>query len=221
MSLFPVPSGDSGTEPASAREPTRPIESGPTPNPADFPPQNFTAYIEAVQTANSYHEDDDVDRWARFWAGRGQQEAVLDVLEARDSSRRFLSGDSKLRFELTLGVRGKQATYEALVTAQRLRYGWNSYYSPSEDVRYVWMKVKEIDPDRWLTFLKSTLMSDPEHVNRSGVTVHTYISRLVEFLLFFGQLEIAKGVARAATQATLQLIPLTLLPPSWICGGKP
>jgi hypothetical protein len=219
LSLFHLPSGDSKAKRTSPVERSRLVESGPMPDPGSFPPDNFRAYLEAAQAAGTYREDEDVDRWARLWASRGHKASVLDVLEAYDSSRHFLSGDSKLRFELTLNVKGRQAAYDALVAAQRRRYGWNRYYSRSEDIQYVWGKLKEIYPDRWLAFLQSTLMSDPERVNRSGVTVQTYISRLVEFLLFMDQPEIAKATARAATKATLQLVPLKLPPPTWIPGG--
>ncbi|MGA2148844.1 MAG: hypothetical protein ABSH49_28210 [Bryobacteraceae bacterium] len=219
MSLFHVPSEDPKPERTSLTEQTRLVESGPMPDPGDFPPENFGAYLEASKAARSYREDEDVDRWATLWSARGHKEAVLDILDAYDSGRSFLSGDSKLRFELTLQIRGRQAAYEALVVAQARRYGWNRYFSRSEDVRYVWAKLKEIYPEKWLAFLQSTLMSDPEHVNRSGVTVQSYISRLVEFLLFMEQPETAKGVARAATEATLQLVPLRLSPPTWIPGG--
>lgn len=221
MFLFYVPSGGSKTESPSPAERTRLVESGPMPDPCDFPPGNFAAYLEAARAARSYREDEDVDRWARVWSDRGHKRAVLGVLDAYDSGRFFLSGDSKVRFELTLEIKGRQAAYEALVTAQRRRYSWNRYFSRSEDVRYVWAKLKDIHPERWMAFLQATLMSDPEHLNRSGVTVRTYISRLVEFLLFMEQPEIAKAVARAATEATLQLVPLSLPAPTWIPGGTP
>jgi hypothetical protein len=197
------------------------IESGPMPDPGNFPPERFDAYLEAARAAGSYRTDEDVDGWARFWSTRGQQEAVLNTLEAYDNARSLLFGDSKLRFELTLQVKGRKAAYDVLVDAQRRRYGWNSYFSRREDVRYVWAKVKEIYPEKWLAFLQSTLMSDPGHVNRSGVTVHGYISRLVEFLLFVEQPETAKAVACAAIETTLQLVPLKLPPPTWIPQGTP
>jgi hypothetical protein len=221
LSLFHLPSVDPKTERTSPARRMNLVETGPMPDPANFPPERFDAYLEAANAAGSYRVDEDVDGWARFWGTRGNKGAVLNALEAYDSGRSFLSGDSKLRFELTLQVRGKQAAYSALVTAQGRRYGWNRYFSRSEDVRYVWAKVKEIYPGKWLAFLQSTLMSDPEHVNRSGVTVHNYISRLVEFLLFMEQPEVAKGVARAATESTLQLVPLNPPPPTWIHGGAP
>jgi len=221
MSFFHVPSGDAKSERISPAERTRPIEGGAAPDPAEFPPESFSAYLDAAQPAGSYREENDVDLWARLWIDRGQKSAVLDVLEAYDSGRHFLSGDSRLRFELTLEVKGKQAAYEALVTAQGRRYGWSRYFSRSEDVQYVWAKLREIYPERWLAFVQGTLMSDPdpEHVNRSGVTVRSYISRLVEFLLFMGQPKIARGLAGAAVEATLQLVPLILPAPTWIPGG--
>ncbi len=186
------------------------------PDPANFPPERFDAYLEGAHAARSYRVDDDIDEWARFWGAHGNKDAVLNALDAYDSGRSFLSGDSKLRFELTLQVRGKRAAYDALVAAQGRKYCWNRYFSRSEDVRYVWAKLKEIYPDRWLAYLQSTLMSDPEHINRSGLTAQSYISRLVEFLLFMEQPEIARGVAQVATESTLQLLPLNLPPPTWI-----
>jgi hypothetical protein len=189
------------------------------PDPGDFPPEKFEAYRGAAEAAGSYRVDEDVDGWARYWRAQGHKKDVLEALEAYDSGRSFLSGDSKVRFELTMEVRGKQGAYQALVAAQRRRYGWNRYFSQTEEVRYVWTKLREIYPEKWLAFLQSTLMSDPGHLHRSGVTVHSYISRLVEFLLFMEHPDMAKEVARAATETTLQLVPLNLPAPTWIPGG--
>ena len=88
--------------------------------------------------------------------------------------------------KLTLAVRGKDAAYNTLVTAQTTQYGWNRYFTRSENVRYLWAKLKEIYPDKWIMFLQSTLMSDPRNINRSGVTAQACISRLVSFSPVYG-----------------------------------
>jgi hypothetical protein len=221
LSFLNVPPVDPKTERTSPGEQMSLSATGPLPDPANFPPETFEAYVKAVNAAASFRVDEHVDEWSRFWAARGDKEAVLNAVEAYDGGRSFLYGDSKLRFELTLQVRGKLAAYDALLTAQRSRYSWNRYFSRSEDVRYVWTKVKEIYPEKWLAFLQNTLMSDPERINRSGVTVQSYISRLVEFLLTMEQPEIAKAVSRAAIATALQLVPLKLPAPSWIPGRTP
>jgi hypothetical protein len=190
------------------------------PDPANFPPEILTEYVEAGNAAGSYRADELVDKWGRYWAARGNKEAVLKALEEYDGSRRSFSRDSKLRFELTLAVRGKDAAYDVLVKGQTTQYGWNRYFARSEDIRYLWGKLKEIYPNRCMAFLQSSLMADPGNVNRSGVTAQSYISRLVEFLLFIEQAELAKAVARAATEGTLQLVPLMLPPAAWIPQSK-
>ncbi|MGC9969690.1 MAG: ATP-binding protein [Bryobacteraceae bacterium] len=219
LSLFHVPSGPTEPQRDSVADREGLVGGGPMPDPGDFPPEKFEAYRGAAEAAGSYRVDEDVDGWARYWRAQGHKKDVLEALEAYDSGRSFLSGDSKVRFELTMEVRGKQGAYQALVAAQRRRYGWNRYFSQTEEVRYVWTKLREIYPEKWLAFLQSTLMSDPGHLHRSGVTVHSYISRLVEFLLFMEHPDMAKEVARAATETTLQLVPLNLPAPTWIPGG--
>jgi hypothetical protein len=188
------------------------------PDPGGFPPEKFEAYRKIAESAGRYRLDEDIDGWARFWRAQGRKKDVLEALETYDSCRSVFFGDTKLRFELTVEVRGKQGAYPALVAAQE-RLGWNRYFSEGEHVRYVWAKLREIYPDKWLAFLQATLMSDPERLHRSGVTARHYISRLVECLLFMEHPDIAKRVARAATETTVQLVPLNLPAPTWIPGG--
>jgi hypothetical protein len=189
------------------------------PDPVEYPPEKFETYRAAAEASGNYRVDEDIDRWARFWSAQGYKKPVLEALEAYDRNRSLFSGEPKLRFELTMEVRGKQAAYQAVVVAQRNRYGWNRYFSRHEDLEYLWTKLKEIYPEKWLDFMQSTLMADPEHLNRSGVTVRSYISQLVEFLIFLGQPDTAKAVARAATETTLQLVPLDIPAPTWTSTG--
>jgi hypothetical protein len=221
LSLYDAPPVKPEPDQTSRRERMGLVETGPMPDPANFPPEMFKTYVEAVSAAGSYRVDEHVDEWGRYWGARGNKEAVLKALEDHDGGMPFFSGDSKLRFELTLKARGKDAGYDALVTAEATRYGWNRYLARSEDIRYVWAKVKDIYPERWMAFLQSTFMSDPGDINRSGVTTQGYISRLVEFLLFMEQTSLAKAVARAACEGALQLVPLKLPAPTWIRRGTP
>ena len=219
MPPFRVPSAEPKPERTSHAKHLRLIESGALPLADNFSPERLEAYLEACRAAGSYNESEDVDMWARSWSARGDKEAVLKALEAYEAGRSILWGDSRLRFELTLEVRGRQAAYKTLVVAQARRHGWSRYFSSSEEVRYVWTQLKELYPTQWLVFLQSTLMPVPDGIGRSGVTVRNYISRLIEYLLFIEQPEIAKRVAHAAVEATLQLVPLNLSPPTWIPGG--
>jgi len=219
LSFFDVPPLNPKPERTSSVEQMGLVETGPMPDPASFPPEMFNEYVKAVSAVGSYRVDEHVDEWGRLWATRGDKRAVLTALEEYDSGRPFLSSDSRLRFELTLQVRGKDAAYDTLVTAQGTRYGWNRYFARSEDVRYVWARLHEFYPEKWMDFLQQTLMMDPGHVNRSGVTAQGYISRLVEFLLFIEQPSIARTVARAAIEAGLELVPLKLPAATWIPRG--
>jgi hypothetical protein len=218
LSLFHMPPGRREPQRDSRADRERLIEAGPMPDPGGFPPEKFEAYRKIAESAGRYRLDEDIDGWARFWRAQGRKKDVLEALETYDSCRSVFFGDTKLRFELTVEVRGKQGAYPALVAAQE-RLGWNRYFSEGEHVRYVWAKLREIYPDKWLAFLQATLMSDPERLHRSGVTARHYISRLVECLLFMEHPDIAKRVARAATETTVQLVPLHLPAPTWIPGG--
>ncbi|MEX2302987.1 MAG: ATP-binding protein [Bryobacterales bacterium] len=177
LSLFRVPEGDTPQRQGSAAADRLPVQNSPMPDVSDFPPENFEHYLEAARAARHYIADGEVDKWAKYWGSQGHKAAVLAALEVYDSKRSFSDGDSKLRFDLTMEVRGKDAAYRALIQVQRKRYGWNRYFSPQQNARYVWTQLSELYPDKWLDFLQSTLMSDPDHVNRSSVTVHSYISR--------------------------------------------
>jgi hypothetical protein len=216
MSLFQACAPAPITKAESAADRLSLKENGLLPDVREFPPERFEAYQAAVKTSGSYRVDENIDAWARFWSTQGDKKAVLEALEAYDRDTVHFFRDSKLRFELTMGVRGKQSAYQVLVTAQQGGYGWNSYFSRPENALYVWTKLKEIYPDKWLAFLQSTLMSDPSQLNRSGVTVRFYISRLVKFLLLMERPEVAKTLARTAINAALQLVPLNLPPQPWI-----
>ena len=128
LSLFHVPVRGAEPERDTAAETQWLKENGPMPAVDDFPPEKFQGYLEAVQAVGSYRVDENVDAWAKFWSAKGYKGAVLAALEEFDNERPFSYGDSKLRIELTMQVRGKQGVYHALVEAQRKRYGWNRYF---------------------------------------------------------------------------------------------
>ena len=94
----------------------------------------FKEYVEAVHASGSYRADEHVNEWGHHWAAHGNKAAVLSALEEYDGSR--------LSFELfQTAVRtarsaiGKDAAYNTLVTAQTTQYGWNRYFTRSENVR--------------------------------------------------------------------------------------
>jgi hypothetical protein len=190
-------------------------ETGPLPSAEEFPPEKFTDFLHAVKQSKTYRVDEIVEEWARIWAEKGFKKEVLQTLEAYDENGRGMFRNNRLRFDLALAVYGKERAFRWLIAGHRSSYGWNRYYSREEDVKYSWEQVRKYYPECWLEFLQETLMDDPGRVFRSGVSMHSYISRVVEYLIFVGQVDIAKKVAAMAVQTALSLVPLALPEPDW------
>lgn len=190
-------------------------DTGPLPSREAFPPEKFTDFLDAVKQSKTYGVDEIVEEWARVWAEKGFKKEVLQTLETYDEDGRGMFRNNRLRFDLALAVYGKERAFRWLIAGQRNSYGWNGYYSRAEDVKYSWEQVRKYYPERWLEFLQETLMDDPGRVLRSGVTMHSYISRVVEYLLFVEQVDTAKKVAAMAVQTALSLVPLALPEPNW------
>ena len=89
------------------------------------------------------------------------------------------------------------------------RSRWNRYFTRSENVRYLWAKLKEIYPDKWIMFLKApscrTLAISIGRVSR--LSLH-FTTRRVSPV--YGAGVASKSVARAATDGVLGLVPLKL-----------
>ncbi len=190
-------------------------DTGSLQSPEAFPPERFVDFLEAVKQSKTYRVDESVEEWARVWAEKGFKKEVLQILETYDENGMGLFRNNRLRFDLALAVYGKERAFRWLIAGQRSSYGWNEYYSRKEDVQYTWEQVRKYYPGRWLEFLQETLMDDPGRVFRSGVTMHSYISRVVEYLIFVGQVDTAKKVAAMAVQTALSLVPLALPQPDW------
>jgi hypothetical protein len=61
-------------------------------------------------------------------------------------------------------------------------------------------------------------MEDPGRTFRSGVTVESYISNLVEFLISVGQQQRAIDVAKSVAHGVQDLVPLGLPEPKWVAS---
>jgi hypothetical protein len=188
--------------------------------PGEFPPARFTDYLTAVKKMGRYRDDEAVDLWAKFWIGKGDDDSILAALDEYDESGTGFFTDGRLRFELALSVRGREAAYRTLVSGYEKRLCWNRYQTADHEyVLYMWKKVRELYSQNWRDFLKNTLINDAPRYGARVITVQNYVSRLVEFLTVIEQPDVAVGVAEAAIESVTEFVPLKIREPEWLTNS--
>ena len=188
-------------------------------NPAEFPPDRLSAYLEEGRGGTFDYRGDAAVRWLDYWR-RHEPQTALDELEALVGQGRLRLSHSRLwddLFEVKLEVAGRSEAWPALVRAQRRNWGWTNYYHHDENVRR-WNQVKRVYPERWLDFIKSTLMPEPGESSGS-YSMHSSFANIVEFLVLMGRADEIRQVIDAAISATLErAADLPLASPEWLPG---
>lgn len=207
-----------GTGPVRRKQPeSNPalLNSGESIELTRFPPTQFDEFLVALKQTNSYRTGEHIDRWAKYWSRHGEKTAVLHALETSDKDPDGLFRDLNFRFQLTLEVRGKNEAYPELVRAMR-NSGWNRYISKHEDVVYRWLKMRELYSDRWLDFLRQTIIGNSTRTRTYDVTAASCVTRIVEYLLLMQKPDDAIDVANAAISSANAMVPLKLHQPRWV-----
>lgn len=173
--------------------------------PADFPPPGLTEYRQAVDATSGYGwQRRAIERWLRHWRREGRGHEALSALQqllVGDHSSYDIDKAYDLAFTMSLEVEGEQAAFPWLVLAQRHRYGWQRWYTSSEEAEQRLDLAAKHYRDRWSEFV---LESSAPIIFRPGerraiVMGH---SRLVSFLLKVGE----HGRARQLTATLVDLM---------------
>lgn len=187
------------------------------PNLAEFPPDRLSLFLGIDRDTTFSFRGDAAVKWLDYWR-RQKPQAALDAIETLVREGKLELFHSRLwddLFEVKFEVAGKSQAWPLLVRAQRKNWGWTNYYDHGGSIRR-WTQVQCFYPERWLDFIKSTLMPEPGESSRS-YRMHSSFANIVEFLVLMGRADEARQVIDASIFATLErAADLPLATPNWL-----
>lgn len=185
------------------------------PEPRDYPPERFDAYLQALEEAHIYlFSSDAVERWSDQWSREGRKAQVLEVLK-RAQQRRNLRAHDEM-FDLALALDGKEKAYPFLVEAHREEHGWDDYYTHKGKAERRWQMIRDHYPEKWFDFICDTLKSEHGEPWKGLFIGANMWVRLVEYCLFLGHPEEAQALVPQMVASSLELVsPLNLPIPEW------
>ncbi|MGI9068364.1 MAG: ATP-binding protein [Pyrinomonadaceae bacterium] len=180
----------------------------------DYAPERFSEYLSALESSIGYLRDDEVQNWIMHWSSKGKHAEVYSALESVLETGRGIRSFDAL-FELALRLLGKEAAYKWLSAAHVDGYGWDEYMTRRESAILRWQYMKDLYHERWFEFLAATMT--PKYREERGVVIYPRMfRRIIEYLLFMEQNEIARNVTAQMIDCALELIsPLNLPQPEW------
>lgn len=180
---------------------------------SQYPPQRFAQYAEAIRSA--IRSDERCTEWIKYWAKKGKGTEVIAEVE-KEIKRGISFRVYDALFDVKLRTRGKNAAFPSLVKAHTERYGWGRYFYSKEEAIKRWKVVRQHYPDRWYQFVVDTMGAEGE-VPWEGFSVQDRVARLVEYLIFMKQPQLAADITRRITRTIVELVsPLRLPVPPWI-----
>jgi len=212
--------GEKGLE-KSLREETRadshsPDRKPPPVSPRDYEPENFEAYLSALEADNYIWKENAVDEWIDYWIAEKRDELVFNALE-KSVGRGIELRNYDRMFALALRLYGRERAYPWLIKAHREHRGWLRYYSSEDETHRRWRYVKELYPERWFDFVKQTLMKDGGTEWQDLYLDSAIAAKLIEFSVGLDKLEFATGAGQSLINGCLELVELIQLPePEWI-----
>jgi len=189
------------------------------PKPGDYPPGKLSELIAERGRLNVYDSSKSAIReWLNYWDAKGQGAAALADLEVRLSETRLhLEIDSGIdtAAELAAKIHGRSEAFKWLVRAHIVRYGWQRYFTSSDEAEARLRLVARDYKARWKDFIRET--SKPAlnlRESRNGLVIGS--TRLVYFLLQLGELQLAKAHTKALVDTfKAEVAQLPLDRPSW------
>lgn len=184
------------------------------PNPAEFPPEKFGNYIDALRESKSYHFDEGVKAWIEHWRGEGRSDAAYHAVKtATEQGVNHWAYDEI--YPLAVEAAGRDEGYRWLELANRKGHGWSRYRLNEETAAERWQVVWDHHPQNWYDFLRDTLLSDEPRLGR--FVGHDSFGRVVRYLLLVGQRELARQLIDEMVKRSLELVsPLTFKAPGWV-----
>ena len=168
------------------------------PNPCDFPPGRLPGYLNEVRNLRHYDDQGElVTAWLRYWAAARCANEALTALEAAASdSTTFPARCDALdaAFEIALDAQGRSKAFPWLIRAHTTTSGWLRGFSDDDEAEARLRVVVRHYRGQWREFIKRT--SKPRYaVGAASNGIYIGLSRLVEFLIEVGELDLARDYA--------------------------
>jgi len=193
--------------------------NGPLPLPEEFPPCRLKDYLTKAEASFYKGREECVEYWLEYWKSVGRLEEAYSCIEKEEDKGVELGNYNEL-FNIALSLYGEDKAYPWLIKAYQNDYGWNNYWSKKEDIIKRWEIIANKYSQRWYQFIIDTLNSRDREPWRN-YSVYGMEVRMVEYLLFMGQVELAKIVADQCIDSILELVsPLKLPSTDWISNSE-
>ncbi len=201
--------GDFGNEPHQSTQTTKNQSENShkeeMPPFGDFPPDQAVEFFTMLNNRRIIYREERVTEWINYWISNGKKVEVFHGLEKIIESGLYFRNTDEV-FDLCLSLYGKDQAYPWLIKAQNKDSGWDRYFTREENATRRWKIIKEYYPDKWFDFVQKTFSTGS----------HTFY-RLISYLLYFDQEELAKTVLNRIVSCVLEYISPGNFPnPGWI-----
>lgn len=187
--------------------------------PEEYPPENFDMLISAMKESKTYGLYSYLPKWYAYWAGQGQESALLRILEphllsdegSRDDCHYMLDQ----AFESALKLYGKPRAFKFAVQAQKEMGGWLDFYGSTRKSKQRLQRIAELYPKRADEFIAASCFSKWRNRQQPNPRVIPD-DKLVFFLVKLGRTQEAADFVRAMVKSVLEdtrNLPLTT--PAW------
>ncbi len=172
---------------------------------SDFPPDQAIEFFTMINNKRIIYREEKVKEWINYWISNGKKVEVYKGLEKVIESGFYFRNTDEV-FDLCLSLFGKDQAYPWLIQAQNNDSGWYRYYTKEENARKRWEIIKEYYPEKWFDFIQKTFSTGS----------HTFY-RLISYLIYFDQEEMAKAVLDRIVSCVLEYTSPGNFPnPGWI-----
>mgnify|MGYP002525483506 CR=1 FL=1 len=189
------------------------------PDPAQYPPELLADFVKSLRAVKGFDiKQGQVACWLQHWEAAGQGEAALASFETVITQRHLgyeLQEALDIAFDIALRVRGRTKALPLLVQAHIRRYGWQRWYTSSEEAEGRLRKFAQNYPGQWRDYIRATAVGETGP-GGPGAAVVIGQSRLVTFLVEVGELDeawlCAKAMARIFEE---ELSAQPIVTPAW------
>lgn len=169
-------------------------------------PKNLEKHLEKIETKWDFEKY--LIGWTRYWLGQENKQNIYNLVKNisfKNTDIKSVSGELlDILYPLAYEFENDKA-FEYLCFAQINDHGWNRYWTDKKKAENRWQYLKEKFPTRYLEFFEKS---------REGGFP---LSRGVEFLLFFDDIEKAKEITESSLSFAEQLMAdLKLSKPDWV-----
>ena len=177
-----------------------------------YPPERLDQFVRLDTHDRPDTRADELCAWFCQWASTERAADALNAVEPY-----FLEDDrlqvSNQAVVAVAGVVGRTRSYLWLVRAQRSNNGWSDFWTDLEEAKERWRLVRQHFPDCWHDFVAKSIRPPAWLTPYFGGT----ISRLVEYLIYFGRSVDAYAATYQLVQTIGDLVSGQELPnPHWI-----